>query len=409
MHYKGTTQPLRAIARELQVAQVLEGSVQRRDGRVRVTAQLIDATTDTHRWAESFEYDRAASFRVQEDIARAVAQALEVTPDAQAERQIVRRGTTSVEAYDLYRRGRMLWQTRTRDAHLQALGLYERAIALDSSYADPYAGIADAYLSGFQLDVLGIPEADAYARMKAAAERAIALDPESAAAHTSYGMVRWWQKDWPGALRELERSLDLNPGQAITRAWHGMLLSGMGRHAEALREARRAYELDPFAVVVASNLAIECFYNRDDACSDEITRRVVNLGGYANAYVHLTRALSLRGQHDSAFAALRTAMSMARRPDRLLAILALAQANAGRTAEARETLRRAERAANEPFDIACAFAALQEPDSVFAWFDRTPWQWTHRGNLDDRVFDTLRSDPRFAATRARILREMGVQ
>jgi tetratricopeptide (TPR) repeat protein len=222
-------------------------------------------------------------------------------------------------------------------------------------------------------------------------------------------MLRYWERDWPGALRELERSLALNPGQAMTRAWYSIILSGAGQRAAALREARRAYELDPFAVVVAGNLAGQCYVVRDDACANEITRRLTNLGGYAYAYTRLAKMQAQRGQPDSAFAALRTAMGIERRPERLLADLAYVQAKAGRTAEARETLRRAEGSGSEPFDIACAFAALREPDSVFAWFDRTPWHWAQRGSLDDPIFDEVRSDPRFAALRARILREMGVR
>jgi tetratricopeptide (TPR) repeat protein len=195
----------------------------------------------------------------------------------------------------------------------------------------------------------------------------------------------------------------------MTRSWYAIILGGTGERAAALREARHAYELDPFAVVVAGAFAEECYLSRDDACANEITRRIVNLGGHFYAYTTLAKLQAQRGQPDSAVAALRAAMALVQRPDRLLANLAYVQAKAGRVTEARETLRRAVAAHAEPFEIASAFAALHEPDSVFAWFDRTPWQWTQRGSLDDRVFDDVRSDPRFPALRARIHREMGVR
>ena len=409
MHYKGSEKPLREIATELNVAQVLEGSVRRSGGSVRVTAQLIDAATDAHRWAETYESSVQTSFRVQEEIARAVARALEVEVPERARRQLVRRGTSNPDAYELYQRGRVFWQTRTRDGHEQAIRFYQRAIELDSTYADAYAGLSDAYLTAYQLDVLGLSESESYARVKSAAERAMALDPESAAAHTSFATALWWQRDWPGAMREIRLSLELNPGQAMTRAWLALLLRGMGRSDEAIQETRRAYELDPFAVVISGNVGWHCYCVRDYDCAVEQFRRTAAIGAYANAHRGIALAQAQRGRTDEAIEAMRQAISMSPQRSEFHADLAYVLAVAGRTREARESLARAKQDVEEGFDIARAHVGLNEPDSAFAWFERTSWEWPHRAALDDPALDPLRADPRFAQLAARIQRDMGMR
>jgi len=409
MHYKDSGKPLRQIATELNVAQVLEGSVRRSDGSVRVTAQLIDAATDEHRWAETYESSVQTSFRVQEEIARAVARALEVEVPERARRQLVRRGTSNPDAYELYQRGRVFWQTRTRDGHEQAIRFYQRAIELDSTYADAYAGLADAYLTAYQLDVLGLSESESYARVKRAAERAMALDAESAAAHTSFATALWWQRNWPGAMRELRLSLELNPGQAMTRAWYALLLRGMGRSDEAIQETRRAYELDPFAVVISGNVGWHCYCVRDYDCAVEQFRRTAAIGAYANAQRGIALAEAQRGRFDEAIEAMREAISMSPQRSEFLADLAYVQAVAGQTEEARESLARAKKDVEEGFNIARAYAGLNEPDSAFAWFERTSWEWPHRAVLDDPALDPLRADPRFPQLASRIRRDMGLR
>ena len=409
MHYKGSGKPLREIAAELKVAQVLEGSVRRSEGSVRVTAQLIDAATDQHRWAETYESSVRTSFRVQEEIARAVARALEVEVPERARRQLVRRGTNNADAYELYQRGRVFWQTRTRDGHEQAIRFYQRAIELDSTYADAYAGLSDAYLTAYQLDVLGLSESESYARVKWAAERAMALDPESAAAHTSFATALWWQRDWPGALREIRLSLELNPGQAMTRAWLALLLRGMGRSDEAIQETRRAYELDPFAVVISGNVAWHCYCVRDYECAVEQFRRTTAIGAYPNAQRGIALAEVQRGRNDEALAAMREAVAMSPQRSEYLADLAYVLAVAGKTEEARESLARAKKDVEEGFNIARAHIALNEPDSAFAWFERTSWEWPHRAALDDPALDPVRADPRFPQLASRIRRDMGMR
>ena len=164
---------------------------------MRISAQLIDARTDAHRWADTYEHTLADRFGVQAEIAQQVATTLELELGENVRAQLVRRGTRDVEAYELYRRGRFLWNSRTRAGHEKAIEYYNQAIARDSSYADAYAGLADAYLTAYQMAHFPWEPSEFYARIKAAAERAVTLDDKSADAHAAMAIALWWNKDWP--------------------------------------------------------------------------------------------------------------------------------------------------------------------------------------------------------------------
>ena len=409
MRYKGTTRSLPAIADELGVDHVLEGSVRRQDGRARITAQLVDARTDEHLWAESYEHELGDVFRVQEQIAHEVARALALTIGDRTRRLLARRGTADSAALEHYRRARFEWNTRTREGHEQAIAHLEEAIARDSGYADAYAALADVYLTGFQIGLLDLTEEETYSRITWAAERALALDDESADAHTAFAIALWWQRNWPGAERELRRALDLNPGHATARSWYSLLLRGMGRGEDAIRESGRAAELDPFGLVVAYNHAWQCYLARDYDRAREQFRRTLDIGPYPSAWRGLGFALAQLGMPDSAVAAVRQAIALAPHRTDFLADLALVEALAGRPAEARAALARAWAAPLEPFNVARAHAALGEADSAFAWLERSNWRWPHRATRDDPVLDPLRADPRFARLSERIEREMGLR
>lgn len=410
MHYKGSTQSLQQIASELGVDHVLEGSVRQGDGRVRITTQLIETQTDVHLWAESYDYELADILRVQEEIAQEVVRALEVELGEQASRMLVRHGTRDPEAYRLYRRARFLWSTRTRDAHEQALKYYAQAIERDSGYADAYAGMADAYLTAYQTNISGLSGAEVYSRLKWAAERALALDDESADAHTSFAVAQWWQKNWPGAERELRRALELNPGYVTAHTWYALLLSGLGRPQEALRESRRSFELDPFSVTSSSHYAWHSFLDRDyDRALAQYRRTLEISPSWGAAYWGVGMSCAQLGMAEESITALQKAVELSAERTDYVADLAYVQALAGRTDDARANVRLAKTQVWEAFSIARAHVALAEPDSAFAWLERSSWQWPHRAVLSDPTLDPVRSDARFAQLVARVRREMGIR
>jgi TolB-like protein/DNA-binding SARP family transcriptional activator len=410
MHYKKSTKPLRQIAAELGVADVLEGSVRREGDRIRITAQLIDAGKDQHLWSRSYDRDAVDVIHVQDEIAREVSRALEVQISGAAARPVARRGTQDPQAYEFYRRGRYLWGKRTKAATEQAIAYYQRAIERDSGYADAYAGLADAYLTAYQFKISPLSETEVYSRIKWAAERALALDANSADAHVSFAMALWWQRDWLGAERELRRALELNPGHGA-RGWYAQLLSGMGRVDEAVRQSRRGSELDPFSLLGTINAAAMLYLAHDYDHAIKQYQRALELNdAWAPTYSNLALAYSQRGMHEAATRAASKAVDLG---GELLseyqANLAYVHARAGRRAEAMRLLNSAKTDPWEGFNIARAYVALGERDSAFAWLDRSSWKWPHRAVRADPGLDPLRSDPRFVRLSARIDREMGLR
>ncbi len=409
MHYRKAGKSIDDIARELQVTHVLEGSVRESGDSVRVTARLIDARDSRQMWQQDYTYARAGIFRIQEEIALDVARTLDFELGALSRRLLVRRGTSDPQAYELYRRGRHIWNLRTAEGHEQAIAFFEQAIARDSMYADAYAALADVYLTDYQLNLSGRPEREAYTRLRVAAERAVALDGESADAHTAFGIATWWQNDWPGAERELQRAIELNPGHATARSWYSLLLRGLRRSAEAREQSRRSVELDPFAVVTNYNHAWQCYLDRDYECGAAQYATTIAIGAYPSAYRGLGLVQAQQGKLAAAVASVTRAVEL--RPDRtdFLADLAYVQARAGDTTASRTSLELAKENVWEGFNIARAHVALDEPDSALAWLERSTWRWPHRAVGSDPALDPLRSDPRLPALIARIEREMGVR
>lgn len=409
MHYKGSRLPLRQIAQELGVAHVLEGSARESGGRIRVAAQLIDARTDQHLWAQSYDSELRDVVQVQEQIARAVVGALELHL-TESERPLAARGTTDPEAYQLYQRARHLWASRTREGHERAIQYYRQAIARDSSYADAYAGLAFAYSTAWQLNVGRLPTAEVYSRVKWAAERALALDERSTDAHAAMAMSMLWQRNWPGAGREFRRALELNPGNSYAHTWYGLLLAGLDSSAAATEHSRRAFELDPFAVVVSGNLGWQYYLARRYDRAIEQHRKTVEIApSYGRGMARLGMAQALHGQLEAAEQTMEEAIRFAAdRPD-FIADLAYVQARRGRLAAARETLERAKSQPFEPFNIGRAYVALGDADSAFVWLAQSTWQFPHRAALSDPALDPIRGDPRFAQLAARVAQEMGIR
>jgi TolB-like protein len=405
MHYKGTRRPLREIAGELRVAHVLEGSVRQSEGRIRITAQLIDARRDQHLWADRLELELKDAFRAQEAIADQVARRLEVELSDKNRTVVAKRGTRDHEAFMLYRRGRFLWSKRDRDGPARALEYFQRALARDSGYADAWAGIADLHLTAFQHKLMDLPEPVLSARHREAAERAIALDDRSADAHAAFAVALWWQRDWPAAERELRRAIELNPGHPDAHGWYALLLSGMGRPAEALEQSRLEAEMDPLTGQSLANHGHQCYNIRDFDCAIDRSRTAIDAGYVLGAQL-LGVSYARKGTFAEALRTIRKGIEVAPERTELLGDLAYVQALAGDTVGAHQTLGLAKAQPREPFTIARAYIALHEPDSAFVWLDRSSWLWPHRAALVDPALDPIRSDPRFALLSERIAREM---
>jgi TolB-like protein/DNA-binding winged helix-turn-helix (wHTH) protein len=261
MRYGGSGKSAAEIGRELGAHYLLEGSVRREGKRVRIAAQLVETRDETHRWAEAFERDADTILTLQRDIARAVAERIELTLTPEQQIRLTRTPAVHPEAYHSYLRGRYYWNKRTSEGFQKAIVEFDAAIATDPRFARAYAGLADSYyLIGFYSD---IPFRDAMMKARAAAERALELDPDLAEAHTSLAVIlAYFEWDFEGADREFRRALQLDPSYPTGHHWYGIYLFDMGRMDEAVREVLRAVASDPLSVIINTDLALTYYHAR---------------------------------------------------------------------------------------------------------------------------------------------------
>jgi len=249
MRYKGTTKNIKEIGRELNVDAVVEGTVMRSGDHIRITAQLIQVSTDMHLWAEAYERDVTEVLDLQREVATDIARRIHILVRPLEQMRIV-----NPQAYGLYLKGRYFFYQYTSQGWQQAIQYFNQALESDPKFAPAYSGLADAYLVAGAYGA--IPSQEALTRGKAAAAKALELDDELASAHYAMATIHtWYDWDWANAEKEFHRALELNPNDALGRNWHGGYLSLRGRHDEAIDEHQRALELDPFSLIINANLA----------------------------------------------------------------------------------------------------------------------------------------------------------
>jgi len=256
MRYKQTKESIQEIGHDLNVQAVVEGTVTRSGDRVRITAQLIQVSTDMHLWAESYERDLSEILGLQREVASDIARRINgVVRPLEPTRAV------NPQAYGLYLQGRDHFFRYTTEGWQQAIEFFNRAIQSDPQFAPAYSGLADAYLVAGAYG--SIPNKEALTRGKAAAAKALALDDHLASAHYAMATIyAWYDWDWTHAEQEFQRALALNPNDALGRNWHGGYLSLQGRHDEAIEEHERARELDPLSLIVNANLARALYWGR---------------------------------------------------------------------------------------------------------------------------------------------------
>ncbi len=258
LQYRETTKTIPEIARELGVAAILEGGVQRSGDRIRINVQLIDAASDEHVWAETYDRELTAAdvFAIQSEIATSIADSLRVTLSAEEHERLDSAPTQSLAAFESYFRGKQLLEERTRESLYQAVEYFDEVVALDPEFALAHSGLADAYflLPEYVADIDVAREARG--KSEAAANRALALDPNLPEALTSVGwnrLIHYY--DWKGAEASLRRALTIQPNNTGALHWLSHILSWQGGHEEAIELARRAVEVDPFSRLMSMNLS----------------------------------------------------------------------------------------------------------------------------------------------------------
>jgi len=401
MTYKGARKPLPQIARELNVATVVEGTVLRSGNQVRITAQLIEAPADKHLWAQSYEGDVRQTLTLQRQVARAIAEEIHIELTSH-ERDVLKSvKAVNPDAYEAYLKGRYFWNKRTADGMKKAIDYFNQAIEKDSNYAQAYAGLTDAYaLAGdWKYGVLAPKEA--FPKAKAAAIRAIALDGTLGEAHISLAFcLDGFDWDFASAGREFTQGIKLNPGYATGYEWYGWHLASLGRNAEAVAEVKKAASLDPLSLIISSDLAEELLIaHRYDEATEQ-ARKTINMDSFfAPAHYVLGQALVQKHMYQEAIAELQRAVELSEGSTAFTANLAFAYAASGRRNEAVKILTDLKNRSRNGFsnapEIALVYVGLDQKDQAMSWLEKafedrfSPWV------LMRPAFDPLRSDPRF--------------
>ncbi len=411
MHYKNTAKTIDAIGRELGVAYIVEGSVRRAGERVRITAQLIQVSDQTHLWAENYERDLKDIFALQSDVAERIAGSLTVELLPGAVSTSARARTINPAAHEAYLKGRFFyWDKRTSDALRTSIKYFEEAARLDPNFALAYAGIADAYAQTFDLRDFPQPEARRIAR--AAANRALELDDTLAEAHSAHAHTAFWLEwDWPVAERAFLRAIELNPNYANAHHFYGHLLERTGRAENAAQEFERALELSPSSVQDLVCYANHLIYvGRYDDAEAALARAHEANPSYA--YTHLARGFlhERRGDLEAAFAEYKQGAEASNGEPNYLAAVAYGHAILGRREEARKLLEELVEQSAHTFvrsmSIAQVHVGLGEIDEAFVWLEKAFENREHyltELNVDPR-WDPLRGDPRFDD----LIRRMGL-
>ena len=407
--YKSAPDNLRDIAKQLGVLNILEGSVQRAADQVRVTVQLINATTDAHLWAETYDRKLTDIFAVESDVAKTIADTLHAKLTGSEKSAIAKRPTADTEAYELYLKGRFFWNKRTGPDLRKAIAYFNQAIAKDPNYALAYAGLADAYVL---LPPYGAASAlESFPQAEAAAKKALELDDALAEAHTSLAQVLVsYDFDFEGSTREFERAIALNPNYATAHHWYG---SGpplsLGEFDRAIAELKRAQQLDPLSLIINADLGSGFVTARryDDAIAQ--LRKTIEMDPhFYYAHWNLGEALELKGQLREAFAEYKKAAELNDDP-LVLSLVAQAEAKLGQRDDARKILKQLEQLATRRYVGNYAFAlvhiALGEKEKAIEDLDHA---YRDRVGPDiallkvDPMLDPLRGDPRFEALVAKI-------
>ena len=401
MRYKRAGSSLPQVGQDLGVQYVLEGSVRRSGDRVRITAQLVQVSDQTHLWAQTYDRNLRDVFAIQTEVARAIADeiSLKLPPE---KRRLNEASTVNPEAFQLYLYGRYFFH-RGSDGMPRAVENFQRAIAKDPGYALAYSGLADAYttqaLWGWESPKLALEQA------KVAAEKALALNSSLAEAHASSANVKLYSWDFRGAEEEFRRALELNPSYANAHHWYSHCLVALGRMDESLTETNRALIFDPLDLSIQTHLGWHHYYAREyDQVVSPIRKALegdVSPRGRVAPHAILGAMYEQKGMYDEAIANFRDAVGQSGGIPVYIAQLAHAQAASGNRTEALrllEELKRPRQKYVPPEEIAAVYVALGQKESAFEWLEQA-YQIRSASLINLKVdprFDSLRSDQRFS-------------
>jgi TolB-like protein/DNA-binding winged helix-turn-helix (wHTH) protein/Flp pilus assembly protein TadD len=401
MAYKHARKPLPQIARELNVDAVVEGTVLRSGDQVRITAQLIEASSDKHLWSQSYESELRDTLALQNQVARAIADEIRINLNAQEQAALKNVRVVNPQAYESYLKGRYFWNKRTADGLRVALAYFNQAIDEDPKYAESYSGLSDTYALLGDWQYAAMTAKEALPKAKAAAIKALELDGALGEAHNSLAFcLDGFDWDFDSAGQEFRRAIELSPGYATAHHWYAWHLSLVGRNEEAIVEMKKAENLDPLSIIINADLAellvLAHYYDE----SIRQSRKTIEMDpNFALAHNQLGQAYLQKQMPDEAIKELQKAVQLSAGSPTCIANLARAYAASGKRGEAVKLLSVLKKRSNASYshasEIAVVYAALDDKTQAMNWIEKGYEERFNPGVLLRPGFDPLRSDPRF--------------
>jgi TolB-like protein/Flp pilus assembly protein TadD len=400
--FKSTPDDLQQIAKQLGVMNILEGTVQKAGDQVRVNVQLINAVTDAHLWAETYDRKLTDIFAVESEIAKAIAETLQAKLTGAEKTSIAKAPTANPEAYELYLKGRFFWNKRTGTDLRKAIDYFNQAIAKDPNYALAYVGLADSYL--LLSSYAAVSPRESLPPARSALKKALELDDSLAEAHASFGLLATLELDLHGALDELKRAVELKPNYATAHHWLALAHLTLAQFDPAISEAKRAIELDPLSLVINADTSWIYFSARRYNEAEAQVRKALEIDPqFFLAHYYWGEVLQFKGRLSEAIAEFQKAFDLNNDPYSL-AMLGQAYARNGQKDEAQKILARLNEEAKlhyvAPYALALVQIALGDKDHAIEELERA----YSEGETNylfaikvDPMLDNLRGEPRFEA------------
>ena len=410
MAYKGTRKPLSAIARELNVDAVVEGTVMRVGSRVRITAELVQVSTDHHLWADTYESQMGDVLALQNRVSAAIVNEIRINLTPEERERLAKTPAVAPEAYENYLKGLYYWNKRSDENLTRAIGYFERATKLDPNYALAYAGLSDCYAI-ISAEIFGTtPASEAAPKARAAALRALELDPTLAEAQTSLATEKFnYEWDWSGAAQGFERAIGLNPSYATAYQRYSLYLIAMGRTQDSFAQIQKARELDPLSLSINFSLGWRLYMARQyDAAITQLKDTLEMDPSYELPHLVAGQAYEQKGNYALAIPELRKAVELSRGTPLMVSALAHAYARSGNQPEAEKLLAQLQaKSMNQyvsPYYFAIVYVGLGRTEDALDWLEKA---FGDRSNglvflKVEPELDALRSNPRFISLQQKL-------
>jgi len=410
MTYKGTRKPLSEIARELNVDAVVEGTVMRVGSRVRITAELVQVSTDHHLWADTYESQMGDVLALQNRVSAAIVNEIRINLTPEERERLAKTPAVAPEAYENYLKGLYYWNKRSDENLTRAIGYFERATQLDPNYALAYAGLSDCYAI-ISAEIFGtMPASEAAPKARAAAVRALELDPTLAEAQTSLATEKFnYEWDWSGAAQGFERAIGLNPSYATAYQRYSLYLIAMGRAQDSFAQIQKARELDPLSLSINFSLGWRLYMARQyDAAITQLKDTLEMDPSYELPHLVAGQAYEQKGNYALAIPELRKAVELSRGTPLMVSALAHAYARSGNRAEAEKLLAQLQaKSMNHyvsPYYFAIVCVGLGRTEEALDWLEKA---FGDRSNglvflKVEPELDDLRSNSRFIALQQKL-------